>query len=526
MAQTIKLRRSATQGGTPTVSQLSLGEVAINTYDGKMYIKKDSGTASIVEIGGGNLPLTGGSLSGTLTIANTYPRINLNDTDSNPDWSIINANGVLNFYDQTNAANRLSLASSGNVGIGTNVPGAKLHVIGAIASEGGSFTSNIDTASDAGLVIPKNDFIYSDDTNYLRRIIGHTSTGLIEIGQGGTSLITDIILKPGSTGNVRFFASGSEDVRINASGNVGIGTSAPTDVLEISKQLSAQQTVDFPLVVTSRDDGNSINQLGGEGVGIKFRLANNSASTPATSFVGGGIAAIRENQDDANSTTSLAFYTSQNDETLDRYMTIRSTGNVGIGTTSPTSQLHLHKDAGTAYLKQTNTANGQTLEIGNAYSLYTGANGAHSAIASDQVLAFATADAERMRITAAGNVGIGSSSPAAKLQVEELGIDTTTTSTTAVTQVAIDSMVAATFRSARYTIQVTNSTDSTYHLTEMLLIHDGTTPSISEFGTIFTGSAAEAAFTADINSGNVRILATPASTDAMAFKVVRHSITV
>ena len=73
-------------------------------------------------------------------------------------------------------------------------------------------------------------------------------------------------------------------------------------------------------------------------------------------------------------------------------------GDIGIGITAPTSQLHLHKDAGTAYLKQTNTANGQTLEIGNAYSLYTGANGAQSAIASNQVLAFATADAERMRI--------------------------------------------------------------------------------------------------------------------------------
>jgi hypothetical protein len=128
--------------------------------------------------------------------------------------------------------------------------------------------------------------------------------------------------------------------------------------------------------------------------------------------------------------------------------------------------------------------------------------------------------------TSTENVGIGTTTPAAKLQVEALGIDTTTTSTTATTQVAIDSMVAATFRSARYTIQVTNSTDNTYHLTEMLLIHNGTTPSISEFGTIFTGSAAEAAFTADISSGNVRILATPASTDAMAFKVIRHSITV
>ena len=53
MAQTIKLKRSATSGAIPSTSALALGEVAINTYDGKMYIKKDvGGTESIVEIGG------------------------------------------------------------------------------------------------------------------------------------------------------------------------------------------------------------------------------------------------------------------------------------------------------------------------------------------------------------------------------------------------------------------------------------------------------------------------------------------
>ena len=57
MAQTIKLRRSATAGATPTTSQLELGEVAINTYDGKMYIKKSvGGTESIVELGSGLTP--------------------------------------------------------------------------------------------------------------------------------------------------------------------------------------------------------------------------------------------------------------------------------------------------------------------------------------------------------------------------------------------------------------------------------------------------------------------------------------
>ena len=52
MAQTIKLKRSATQNAVPSTSSLALGEIAINTYDGKLFIKKDvSGTESIVTIG-------------------------------------------------------------------------------------------------------------------------------------------------------------------------------------------------------------------------------------------------------------------------------------------------------------------------------------------------------------------------------------------------------------------------------------------------------------------------------------------
>ena len=111
------------------------------------------------------------------------------------------------------------------------------------------------------------------------------------------------------------------------------------------------------------------------------------------------------------------------------------------------------------------------------------------------------------------------------IEVGDAAIDTTSTTTTATTQVTIDSFATTSFRSARYTVQVTNTTDSTYHLTEILLIHDGTTPSITEYGTIFTGSA-EAAFDADISSGNVRLLATPTTNDSMTFKVVRHCITV
>ena len=50
----IRLRRSATSGAIPTTSQLNLGELAINTYDGKLFLKKDvGGTESVIEIGAG-----------------------------------------------------------------------------------------------------------------------------------------------------------------------------------------------------------------------------------------------------------------------------------------------------------------------------------------------------------------------------------------------------------------------------------------------------------------------------------------
>lgn len=52
MANTIRLKRSAVAGKQPATSDLQLGELGLNTYDGKLYTKKSvSGVESIVEIG-------------------------------------------------------------------------------------------------------------------------------------------------------------------------------------------------------------------------------------------------------------------------------------------------------------------------------------------------------------------------------------------------------------------------------------------------------------------------------------------
>ena len=116
-------------------------------------------------------------------------------------------------------------------------------------------------------------------------------------------------------------------------------------------------------------------------------------------------------------------------------------------------------------------------------------------------------------ISASGNISSG---------FFEIGDDTATT--TATTQVSIASFSASSVRSCKLLVQITNTTDSTYHFTEIAIIHDGTDTYMTETGTMFTGAAAEATFTSDISSGSVRLLATPASTDSMTFKVVRQMI--
>lgn len=87
MAQTIKLRRSATPSAVPTTAQLALGELAINTYDGKLYMKKNvSGVETIVEV-------TGGGGGASVTVSTSAP-----STPSAGDLWFDSTNGKLKVY--------------------------------------------------------------------------------------------------------------------------------------------------------------------------------------------------------------------------------------------------------------------------------------------------------------------------------------------------------------------------------------------------------------------------------------------
>lgn len=58
MATVIQFKRSSTQGATPGIGDLSLGELAVNTYSGRFYTEKNDGSAAVVELGSNPSTLT------------------------------------------------------------------------------------------------------------------------------------------------------------------------------------------------------------------------------------------------------------------------------------------------------------------------------------------------------------------------------------------------------------------------------------------------------------------------------------
>ena len=103
MASKIQIKRSTVPGKMPTTAQIDLGELAINTRDGKLFLKRDNGngTYTIVEIGS---PQAVASSLGLGALA--YGQVG--------DWTITaDASGNLGFYHD--GAARMRLDPDGNL---------------------------------------------------------------------------------------------------------------------------------------------------------------------------------------------------------------------------------------------------------------------------------------------------------------------------------------------------------------------------------------------------------------------------
>lgn len=140
--------------------------------------------------------------------------------------------------------------------------------------------------------------------------------------------------------------------------------------------------------------------------------------------------------------------------------------------------------------------------------------------------------------TANSRVGVNTATPAYTLDVDgiintnnslycaDIIIDATATYNTATvtTTSTTTTAISGTTRSTqKVVITITDDVTGNMHVLEALAFQHGSNAYLTTYGEMYT-SAALATFTADVSGGNIRILATPASTNSTTFKVARVSV--
>ena len=253
--------------------------------------------------------------------------ININvESDGGVNTIASASNQSLAFVTNGGTNERMRIDTTGNVGIGTNAPGYKLHNTGTSRLEG-------------------------------RITLGGNVNNFIE---GSAS---NIDFK--SNGNFNFIKGANTLLKILDSGNVGIGTTSPTEKLEVDGYVKASTGVKVGNYTTLIESGSETSISNSAYYPMFFKTNN----------------AIR--------------------------MTISNAGNVGIGTTSPSAKLSIANS----------TAGSSTLILrhstGAIFDFQTGiAN-----VTADALVIKDTTNSYDYLTLRGGNVGIGTTSPAEKLDV-------------------------------------------------------------------------------------------------------------
>jgi hypothetical protein len=253
-----------------------------------------------------------------------------------------------------------NLDITGNVGIGTTSPGAKLEVAGQVKITGGTpGAGKVLTSDAAGLAT------------------WQTATG------GGDASY-------GSSG-----ASPNNAVFVSDNGNVGMGTTGPLSRLHIEDTNETFGNFQNLFIRTSSPSGPNIG--GGIGFGGKFSSAGGTTGFAA-------IAGRKENSIDGNAAGYLGFATNDGMGAIIEKVRITSAGNVGIGTTNPGKPLDINGSArASSFIGRLNASN-----MNYGYVPVFRANIAPDLDALSNSTIF---------VGNTGDVGIGTTSPTAKLHI-------------------------------------------------------------------------------------------------------------
>ena len=321
-------------------------------------------------------------------ISDLVQALNFTGTASAPsNGAFLSAANTLAFA--TNSAQRLTIDSSGKVGIGTTSPETLLH------AKINTFSDDINKVA---LTLSNN------QSSGVHQYFQNASTGTgvsngARIGLGNTD---NFLIQHFEAKDIQISTNGTERMRINSSGNVGIGISSSID--------RALHIVNNSGAIVKMEANYSGSVTGIEGVltasGANRYVVGMYGKVVNTSSTESDVARIRFYNEQASPTSSdspgyITFDTTPDGSaTPTERMRISSAGNVGIGTTSPGEKLDV---AGTIQLTNFLKATGDLLLCADIDNNNSG-TALRFCVDGDQ-------SAEKMRIDDSGNVGIGTTSP-------------------------------------------------------------------------------------------------------------------
>ena len=162
--------------------------------------------------------------------------------------------------------------------------------------------------------------------------------------------------------------------------------------------------------------------VGHKGTGPSIDFYNPDTTTSGNTWLTSRIASITESGSDILPDASLVFYTGKNVKDIVEKMRITSSGNVGIGTSSPSTQLSVQTATNNSIISiRSKDDKYAALTFGDSKSYYSGQIQYHNIGNSMRFFTgeqSSNSSAERVRITSNGKVGIGTSSPSEKLDVD------------------------------------------------------------------------------------------------------------
>lgn len=322
-----------------------LGNVGIGTTSPSERLEVDGNVKATGEI------TTEGNI---VEIQGASPRLHLNET-SGGDWFMLADSNRLDFRETTVSTTRMTIAAGGNVGVGTTSPQEKLHVQNYTTGEShqAMFKGGAVTVGDYAYISLNNGY-GSEYTKEVR---------LAAVAEDGASNKTGfaILTSPDASG-----ASGHERLRVTNDGDVGIGTTSPSEKLHVDgnqyisgktiyKNPSGNSIAGYVSNEFYYASGQVINSWGtlrsSSNNALMYGVVPESGVTSGYLSSADNISWARSSFETGNtfeykSLGASSIPVGDTVTLISRFKIDNSTGNVGIGTVAPSVKLHIADDSG------------------------------------------------------------------------------------------------------------------------------------------------------------------------------------